>query len=615
MAMADIRASPTAVVVGSCIAQLIDNITYTISFACLPHLFEDMKLASESQIGLVAAMFGIGGFLTSSLSGFVSDRLQSRKLPLVVGSIGYAICGCVLFFSHKLWHLLLYRLLNGMASGLVYPISTAAVGDVYPHKLLGLQMALLNVFNNAGYMIGPILGGAIYDHAGVRGVSTVVTPALVVIGLGLLKLAVFAIMAVDSLVIRDMIQIDEEPATKEPRITSISVQPKSMSILHLLLRPPVVIATILIVASLGIQGMLEGLVPLHLVDTLKRPNVNGITFVILGLVFTVLVPIVGKVNDMLIDRHGERMRYYMMLIGSLIMILAMVLMSLANSYGVLMVGYSFFALANLCMCIPAQSAYGDFINGSGTDSMARGYSIGVCAWAAGGIILPPSTIWITSSTTALVNRLIYTLTVASIPDLLQKTMGVSRASNGIVTAAFGIGGLVAGSLIGYVSDRTQNRIGPQLCASVLYVASGLVLYFAKHFYQIVIFRLILGIASSIADTMLFTTVADVYPANLLGFKTAVIFVFDNVGNMLGPLLGGKAYEHMGVGGIAIIAIALGLFELCMILIFSHAMAQCYSLAWIAEGLANIILPPIASAQYYVPHFKAVLFKITRKHVE
>ncbi|KAJ2836247.1 hypothetical protein J3B01_002961 [Coemansia erecta] len=146
-------------------------------------------------------------------------------------------------------------------------------------------------------------------------------------------------------------------------------------------------------------------------------------------------------------------------------------------------------------------------------------------------------------------------------------MGVSRASNGIVTAAFGIGGLVAGSLIGYVSDRTQNRIGPQLCASVLYVVSGLVLYFAKHFYQIVIFRLILGIASSIADTMLFTTVADVYPANLLGFKMAVIFVFDNIGNMLGPLLGGKAYEHMGVGGIAIIAIALGLFELCMILIF------------------------------------------------
>ncbi|KAJ2307540.1 hypothetical protein IWW55_000919 [Coemansia sp. RSA 2706] len=179
----------------------------------------------------------------------------------------------------------------------------------------------------------------------------------------------------------------------------------------------------------------------------------------------------------------------------------------------------------------------------------------------------PSTIWATSSTTALVNRLIYTLTIASIPDLLQKTMGVSRASNGIVTAAFGVGGLVAGSLTGYISDRTQNRLIPQITASVLYVVSGLILFFATRFYQIVMFRLVLGVASSVADTMLFTTVADVYPANLLGFKMAVIFVFDNVGNMLGPLLGGQAYEHMGVNGIATIAMALGAFELIMVLLF------------------------------------------------
>ncbi|KAJ2424127.1 hypothetical protein GGF47_003006, partial [Coemansia sp. RSA 2524] len=254
-------------------------------------------------------------------------------------------------------------LVNGVASGIACTLLYATLGDVYPANLLGFKIAVIYFCNDIAYTVGPICGESLFNIGGVK------APALVVIGLGLLKLAVFAIMAVDSLVIRDMVQIDEEPATKE-RITSIPVQPKSMSILKLLLRPPVVIATILIIASLGIQGMLEGLVPLHLVDTLKRPNVNGITFVILGLVFTALVPIVGKVNDMLIDRH------------------AMVLMSLANAYGVLMVGYSFFALANLCMCIPAQSAYGDFINGAGTDSMARGYSIGVCAWAIGGIVLP-----------------------------------------------------------------------------------------------------------------------------------------------------------------------------------------------------------------------------------
>ncbi|KAJ2083999.1 hypothetical protein H4R24_000345, partial [Coemansia sp. RSA 988] len=79
---------PITVVAGACIAQLIDNIAFTISIACIPHLFEDMKLASESKIGLTAAMFGAGSFVTSILSGYGSDKIRSRKLPLVTGAIG-----------------------------------------------------------------------------------------------------------------------------------------------------------------------------------------------------------------------------------------------------------------------------------------------------------------------------------------------------------------------------------------------------------------------------------------------------------------------------------------------------------------------------------------------
>ncbi|KAJ2292462.1 hypothetical protein IW141_001911 [Coemansia sp. RSA 355] len=298
MAMTDIRASPTAVVVGSCIAQLIDNITYTISFACLPHLFEDMKLASESQIGLVAAMFGIGGFLTSSLSGFVSDRLQSRKLPLVVGSIGYAICGCVLFFSHKLWHLLLYRLLNGMASGLVYPISTAAVGDVYPHKLLGLQMALLNVFNNAGYMIGPILGGAIYDHAGVRGVSTVV----MVIGSVLSLLLAFGIK--EPLLIRaELVDQPLEDSASEmsskiagsidktiiEEIEAIDMGPKDIPLWRLVIKWRVLLASIITLALGTLNSSLDNLLGIYVKDRFKVSSSKaGLLYVLNGGVSIIL---------------------------------------------------------------------------------------------------------------------------------------------------------------------------------------------------------------------------------------------------------------------------------------------------------------------------------------
>lgn len=179
----------------------------------------------------------------------------------------------------------------------------------------------------------------------------------------------------------------------------------------------------------------------------------------------------------------------------------------------------------------------------------------------------PSTIWATSSLMALINRLIYTLTIACIPDLLQHVMHEPRSSNGIVTAAYGLGGLVAGVFVGYMSDRLQNRVISQMVAAMLYTVAGGILYGCHHFYQVILFRLVLGAASAIADTMLFTAVADVYPANLLGFKMGIIFVFDNVGNMLGPWLGGKTYEHTGVKGIAAIAIVIGLVELLMVLVF------------------------------------------------
>ncbi|KAJ2407253.1 hypothetical protein J3F80_002953 [Coemansia sp. RSA 2526] len=388
MAMTDIRASPTAVVVGSCIAQLIDNITYTISFACLPHLFEDMKLASESQIGLVAAMFGIGGFLTSSLSGFVSDRLQSRKLPLVVGSIGYAICGCVLFFSHKLWHLLLYRLLNGMASGLVYPISTAAVGDVYPHKLLGLQMALLNVFNNAGYMIGPILGGAIYDHAGVRGVSTVVKPLLIRAEL------------VDQPLEDSASEMSSKIAgsidkTIIEEIEAIDMGPKDIPLWRLVIKWRVLLASIITLALGTLNSSLDNLLGIYVKDRFKVSSSKaGLLYVLNGGVSIILSMPTGSAVDWIIGRYGEIARGYIQIAGLLLSSGAVFTIGMSKSFGTIVGLEAWLATTNLLINIPVMSSFGDFVNSLRLNSMAQCYGIFNSFWSISSAFAPPIATWL-----------------------------------------------------------------------------------------------------------------------------------------------------------------------------------------------------------------------------
>ncbi|KAJ2322825.1 hypothetical protein GGH92_011045, partial [Coemansia sp. RSA 2673] len=129
-----------------------------------------------------------------------------------------------------------------------------------------------------------------------------------------------------------------------------------------------------------------------------------------------------------------------------------------------------------------------------------------------------STVWAISSLFLFIDTFIYTLTVANLPDILQSQMHVSQSSNGVITTMFGIGTVIGALASGIPSDRYSMRWQLQLLASVLYLTAGIVFYFSQHFYQLLIFRLVNGIASGIACTMLFTTVGDVFPADLLGFK-------------------------------------------------------------------------------------------------
>ncbi|KAJ2810467.1 hypothetical protein H4S07_002655, partial [Coemansia furcata] len=162
-----------------------------------------------------------------------------------------------------------------------------------------------------------------------------------------------------------------------------------MPVWKLLTQLPVLVSTLSIFVATCIQCTLEGLVPLHLSDSFNRSNSTGITFVIFGLALTILVPLVGKATDRLIEKYGDHVRFHVMLFGSVITIVAILIMALANSYALMMVGYVLLALTNLCMYVPAQSAYGELVNCTDTNAMAQSCSISIMAWAVGAIAMPP----------------------------------------------------------------------------------------------------------------------------------------------------------------------------------------------------------------------------------
>ncbi|KAJ2483717.1 hypothetical protein EV174_002880, partial [Coemansia sp. RSA 2320] len=152
---------------------------------------------------------------------------------------------------------------------------------------------------------------------------------------------------------------------------------------------PVLVSTINIVMSVSIQCTLEAVLPLHLSDRFHRLDSGGLAFLMYGLALSFFAPPIGKLTDWSIDRYGEQMRHYIMLSGSVGSAFAVLTMALASSYAVLMVGYVFLAATNVLVNIPAQSAYGDYVNGTKVGGMALSYSISILAWAIGAIALPP----------------------------------------------------------------------------------------------------------------------------------------------------------------------------------------------------------------------------------
>ncbi|KAJ2778011.1 hypothetical protein H4R18_004860 [Coemansia javaensis] len=406
-----VRAMPALVVAGSCIAQFIDNTIYSISFACLPHLFEDMQLASKAKIGLVMAMFGVGSVITSVLAGVVSDRWKSRKLPLVIGSAGYVASGLVLGLSHKLWHVLLYRVLNGMASGLVYPITTAAVADVRPKKLLGLQMSLLGIFNSAGYMVGPVMGGALYDRIGVRGISSVI----MVSGGFLALLLAFGIkepLDIRSRLVKDQGPLQDtaaaasEAAAAETKddcsdITvatgpTFSEEPAPrMPLWRLVLQWQVLSASVIALSVGVLTGSLDNVLAIHAKDRFGvSASKAGLIYTINGGVAIVLSIPVGSGVDWAISRHGETARAGIVSAGLCMAGGAALAMGLSTAFGTIVGAEALLASGLLLVNIPVMSSFGDFVNSLGINSMAQSYGVYNSFWSVSSLFAPPIATWL-----------------------------------------------------------------------------------------------------------------------------------------------------------------------------------------------------------------------------
>jgi len=128
--------------------------------------------------GLTFSITFMVSAIVSPLWGSLADR-KGRKLMLLRASLGMAIAILLQAFATNVWQLLLLRGVMGLTSGYI-PNAMALVASQAPRERSGWALSTLSTAQISGVIGGPLMGGFLADHFGLRTVFFITALLLVV---------------------------------------------------------------------------------------------------------------------------------------------------------------------------------------------------------------------------------------------------------------------------------------------------------------------------------------------------------------------------------------------------------------------------------------------------
>jgi len=136
----------------------------------LPKFAQDMG-ASGIWLGLVFSGFAFSQIPLMPMIGKLSDRF-GEKLFLWLGLVIYAMAAAGYFWSPSYKELFLFRVFSGIGAAMVIPTAFAYAGKLASPGQEGRYMGIFNIALIAGFGIGPVIGGLVYDSYGMDATFT-----------------------------------------------------------------------------------------------------------------------------------------------------------------------------------------------------------------------------------------------------------------------------------------------------------------------------------------------------------------------------------------------------------------------------------------------------------
>ncbi len=168
-----------------CFAVFVSMLGFGLVMPLLPIYARDFG-ATGGQLGLLTASFAITRAVITFPGGWLADK-SGRKVPVLAGLFAYSVVMTLYGFSQDVNELILLRGLQGMASGIVWPVISTMVTDITAPKDRSKALGLYEMMWFLGIVVGPGIGGVL------AGAFTIAIPFFACGGLAFLSTVLVAL--------------------------------------------------------------------------------------------------------------------------------------------------------------------------------------------------------------------------------------------------------------------------------------------------------------------------------------------------------------------------------------------------------------------------------------
>ncbi|KWX82648.1 permease [Paenibacillus riograndensis] len=335
------------------IAIFLDMLIYGLVVPILPKYASALG-ASQTEIGLLFGSYAIALFIATPIFGALSDRI-GRRGPMLWGLLGLAAATLLFAFAEEYWMLIAARALQGLAAAITWTSGLAILADLYPSEERGKAMGLALSGQAAGILLGPSLGGWMYQLGGYK--LPFLFAAVLAIADGVLRI----------FLLRDL------PERKSGTFLSSFGLLRNRSLL--------LIRGVAIIGS-AIPSVLEPTLPLHLQEKFNaEPGFIGMLFAIPTLSYALATPWIGKLSS----RIGYKKA---VLIGLAAVAISLPLSALPDSMWMQAASLVLLGISMGMVLAPCLPALADISEQSGLPSYGITFAIYNTAYSFGMIVGP-----------------------------------------------------------------------------------------------------------------------------------------------------------------------------------------------------------------------------------